>query len=287
MEKAKALINVSCEMFVVADDTALTSADRTAGRRGLCGGKLVLKIAGAMSEQGKSLDEILELLNTKVAPNLGTINLSLGPCTVPGRTSASFSLGDDEMELGLGMHGEAGVKRIKVASAKDSVKALLAHMTNHNSSTHLTLKQGDFVAVMLNNLGAISSLEMGILANEVHTQLESNYKVSIRRFYSGPFFTSLEMPGFSITVLRLTASEIVNYLDAEALCTGWSGQSFPRRLGDKRPKLTDPMLKLKNKEAQGPECDKFCQEVIIKAITFACEVSIFEKQIILRISNYG
>ena len=152
-------------LLFFSDDTALTSADRTAGRRGLSGGKLVLKIAGAMAEQGKSMDEILNMLHKKILPNLGTIGLSLGPCIVPGRTQPSFTLGQDEMELGLGVHGEAGVKRIKMASAKESVKIMLAHMTNSKSSTHLALKHGDYVAVLLNNLGAISSIEMGILGN--------------------------------------------------------------------------------------------------------------------------
>ena len=103
LERARALTSVRMEMVVIADDTALTSADRTAGRRGLSGGKLVLKIAGAMAEQGKSLDDILNMLHTKILPNLGTIGLSLGPCIVPGRSQPSFNLGQDEMELGLGM----------------------------------------------------------------------------------------------------------------------------------------------------------------------------------------
>ncbi len=259
-------------MFVVADDTALTSADKTAGRRGLAGGKLALKIAGAMAEQGKNLDEILEMLNHKISPNLGTIGLSLGPCIVPGRSQPSFVLGEDEMELGLGVHGEAGVKRVKVGTAKDSVNAMLSHMTSAKSATHLPLKQGDYVAVLLNNLGAVSNLEMGILANEVMTQLETEHKVSVRRFYSGPFFTSLEMPGFSISVLRLTSSDIVGFLDAEAVCSGWSGQAFPRRLVEKSKRLPDLTEKYADlKESRGPKMDKFGQETMIKAVTFACE----------------
>jgi len=274
VERARALTNVRCEMFVVADDTALTTADKTAGRRGLSGVQLVLKIAGAMSEQGKSIDEILEVLNTKVGPNLGTIGLSLGPCILPGRTTASFELGADEMELGLGIHGEAGVRRIKVASAKESVKAMLSHMTNPKSATHLALKQGDFVAVLLNNLGSISCLEMGVIANEVMTQLEDNLKVSVRRFYSGSFLTSLEMPGFSISILRLTQSNIVDFLDAETACGGWSGQSCPRPLTGKRAKVSDPTANLQEKISGGPQIDKQGQEAILKAVTFACEALI-------------
>ena len=103
VERARALTPVRMEMVFIADDTALTSADKTAGRRGLSGGKFALKIAGAMAEEGKSLDEILNMLHTKILPNLGTIGLSLGPCILPGRSQPTFSLGQDEMELGLGV----------------------------------------------------------------------------------------------------------------------------------------------------------------------------------------
>ena len=271
VERARALTNVRCEMFVVADDTALTVADRTAGKRGLSGAQLVLKIAGAMSEQGKNLDEILNMLNTKVSPNLGTIGLSLGPCIVPGRTQPSFTLNEDEMELGLGIHGESGVRRVKLASAKQTVEMMLNHMTSTKSATHLALKNGDYVAVLLNNLGAISHLEMGILSNEVLTQLETR-QVSVRRFYSAPFLTSLEMPGFSISVLRLTSSDIAGYLDAEAHCAGWSGQAFPRKLeGKPRDKCPDPLTNVQESIVQGPEVGKFGRESLLKAVTFACE----------------
>ena len=144
-------------------------------------------------------------------------------------------------------------------------------MTNPKSATHLALKNGDYVSVLLNNLGAISNLEMGVLAHEVVSQLEENHKVCVRRFYSGSFFTSLEMPGFSISVLKLTSSDIVGYLDAETTCGGWSGSAYPRRLEGKRPKLPDPILDIKDKTAQGPETDKFGREALLKAVTFACE----------------
>merc|ERR1712223_115360 len=274
VERARSLTNVRFETFTVADDTALTSADKTAGKRGLSGAQMVLKIAGAMAEQGKSIDEILDMLSTKVAPHLGTIGLSLGPCIVPGRPRPSFTLGEDQMELGLGVHGEAGVKRIKVESAKESVRIMLSHMTNPKSATHLALKNGDYVSVLLNNLGAMSNLEMGVLANEVVSQLEENHKLSVRRFYSGSFFTSLDMPGFSVSVLKLTSSDLVGYLEAETTCGGWSGCAYPRRLEGKRTKLPDPILNLKSKTSEGPETDKFGREALSKAVTFACEALI-------------
>ena len=271
LERAKSLTKVPCEIFVVADDTALTSADRTAGRRGLCGGKLVLKIAGALAERGKSLDEILDVLQSQVSPNLGTIGLSLGPCIVPGRTEPSFELKDDEMELGLGMHGEAGVKRVKLASANQTVKMMLDHMTNPDSSTHLQLGNGDPVAVVLNNLGAISSLEIGILSREVVTQLKSR-GVCLKRFYSGPYFTSLEMPGISITVLKLASQSIIQALDDEALCSGWVGQGFLRDLNNSvQQKLPDPILELSKSSQKGPHLNKTEQDKVRKMVINTCQ----------------
>ena len=277
LERARALVDVPCKMFVVADDTALTSADRTAGKRGLSGGKLVLKIAGALAEDGKSLNEILEILMAQVMPNLGTIGLSLGPCIVPGRTKPSFTLNNDEMELGLGVHGEAGVCRVKMASAHETIKMMLAHMTNPESLTHLELKKGDKVAILLNNLGAISHLEMGVLTNEVVKQLQA-LGVIIERFYSGPLFTSLEMPGFSISILKISSDLITKCLDAEALCSAWSGQAFTRDLSSAlQPgitKLPDPMLDLDKTQRLGPSLDQNGQDKVTNLVKNACQALI-------------
>ena len=137
----------------------------------------------------------------------------------------------------------------------------------------------DYVCVMLNNLAAISSIEMGILCNEVMSQLEETYKVCVRRCYTGHFFTSLEMPGFSISVLRLTSSDIVNFLDATTQAPGWSGQAFPRRLerSGKPQKLPDPCAAINTETGsvnKGPEVGKFGHEATLKAVTFACEAII-------------
>ena len=108
------------EMFVNGEDCALTSVDRSAGRRGLCGTMFIFKIAGAMAEAGKSLEEILATVKA-VSSKMGTMGLALGPCSLPGQ-GPLFSVDEDKLEIGLGVHGEAGVKRIKVASAKESVR---------------------------------------------------------------------------------------------------------------------------------------------------------------------
>uniref|UniRef100_A0A2C9M2E0 Triokinase/FMN cyclase n=1 Tax=Biomphalaria glabrata TaxID=6526 RepID=A0A2C9M2E0_BIOGL len=188
------------EMVVVGEDCALDSVDHSAGRRGLAGTMMIHKIAGAMSEQGKSLEDIVSYLNL-VKSFLGTIGLSLSPCSVPG-SGPSFSLQSDEMELGLGVHGEAGVRRMKIQTAREAVKTMMNHMRNPNTSTHIDVKQGDRVALMVNNLGGTSVLEMNIVAKEAISYLE-DIGVSVDRAYCGTFMTSLEMAGISITLLHI------------------------------------------------------------------------------------
>ena len=157
----------------VGEDCALESQDKTAGRRGLAGCIMAIKIAGALAERGESLRNIIDTLEGSVfPPNLGTIGLSLTPCTLPGRKEASFTLASDEMVLGLGVHGESGVKKMKMSTAKEAVKSMLDHMTNRKSFTSISFEDTHDVAVLINNLGSVTNLEMGILTNEVICQLE-------------------------------------------------------------------------------------------------------------------
>lgn len=221
-ERAKA-DGLKVNMVVVGEDCALTSSDKTAGRRGLCGTVLIHKICGALAEEGKSLEEIHQVASN-AAKNMGTIGVSLTPCSLPG-AGPSFELKSDEMELGLGIHGEAGVKRTKLLSAKEVVKMMLDHMTNPQTSTHLDLKKGDRVVCMINNLGGTSVLEMSIIAKEAIQQLESR-GVVVERAYSGSFMTSLEMAGVSITLLHLDET-IKRCLDAGTTAPGWSVPLLP------------------------------------------------------------
>ncbi|XP_062614751.1 triokinase/FMN cyclase-like [Saccostrea cucullata] len=221
-ERAKAE-GLKVNMVVVGEDCALTSADKTAGRRGLCGTVFIHKICGALAEEGKSLEEIHQVASN-AARNMGTIGVSLTPCSLPG-AGPSFELKSDEMELGLGIHGEAGVKRTKLVSAKEVVTMMLDHMTNPKTSTHINLKKGDKVACMINNLGGTSVLEMSIIAREAIQQLESR-GVAVERAYCGSLMTSLEMAGVSITLLHLDDT-IRHCLDAKTTAPGWPAPMLP------------------------------------------------------------
>ena len=129
------------EMFVNGEDCALTSVDRSAGRRGLCGTMFIFKIAGAMAEAGKSLEEIVTTVKA-VSANMGTMGLALGPCSLPGQ-GPLFSVDDDKLEIGLGVHGEAGVGSVDLCTAGEAVTKLLDHMTNPASATRIELKPGE------------------------------------------------------------------------------------------------------------------------------------------------
>ncbi|KAK7103123.1 triokinase/FMN cyclase-like [Littorina saxatilis] len=233
VERAKAE-GIKADMVVVGEDCALTSADKTAGRRGLCGTVLIHKIAGALALKGCPLEEVVKIAKDATT-KMGTVGLSLTPCSLPG-AGPSFQLAADEMELGLGIHGEAGVKRMKLQSAKDAVKTVLDHMTNPKTSTHLTLPKGESVALMVNNLGGTSVLELNIVAHEAVTYLES-MGVSVDRMYCGIFMTSLEMAGISLTVLRLDDT-LKACLDAPTSAPGWQHPLLAAGITDRRtPKV--------------------------------------------------
>uniref|UniRef100_A0A8C4Q079 Triokinase/FMN cyclase n=1 Tax=Eptatretus burgeri TaxID=7764 RepID=A0A8C4Q079_EPTBU len=215
-ERARAE-GISVAMVVVAEDCALSSPDKTAGRRGLCGTVLVHKIAGALAAESKALKEIAEIASSAVK-SMGTIGVSLSACSLPGR-GPSFHLDAHEMELGLGIHGEAGVKRMEVLSADETVRAMLDHMTDPKSDSRLHVGAGDNVALMVNNLGGTSYLELNIIARAAVDYLESK-GVTIGRAYTGTFMSSLDMAGVSLTVMHLDQRR-TSCLDADTSAPAW------------------------------------------------------------------
>ncbi|XP_074656484.1 triokinase/FMN cyclase-like isoform X2 [Tubulanus polymorphus] len=257
------------EMIVVGEDCALTTQDKTAGRRGLCGTVLIHKIAGAMAEANKSLMEILRVTRFAVA-NMGTIGLSLSPCSLPG-FGPTFNLAADEMELGLGIHGEAGVRRMKLTSAKEIVRIMFDHMTDVNTGTHLELKTGDQVCLVVNNLGGTSMLELNIVAKEAVNYLE-NLGVQVDRMYCGVFMTSLDMSGVSLTLLHLD-SLLKKYLDATSSAFAWMkpmlGNDMMERITpDKLPAIEYNINQLEDME--GDTIDPELAKIIYEALHRMC-----------------
>ncbi|XP_058876214.1 triokinase/FMN cyclase isoform X3 [Acipenser ruthenus] len=157
-------------MVIIADDCAFTAPGK-AGRRGLCGTVLIHKLAGALAEEGRPLVEIVERVS-RAAQHMGTLGVSLSPCCLPG-ACPTFTLGADQMELGLGIHGEVGISRSKMASADEVVTMMIDHMTDSSSQSHLPLKAGDSVVLVVNNLGGLSCLEMAVVAGSAVRSLDA------------------------------------------------------------------------------------------------------------------
>ncbi|XP_073430018.1 triokinase/FMN cyclase isoform X2 [Dendrobates tinctorius] len=207
---------VDVEMVVVADDCAFV-CPRKAGRRGLCGIILIHKIAGALAEEGKSLQEISSFVKSAAA-GIGTLGVSLSPCSVPG-SGPTFSLGSDELELGLGIHGEAGVQRYKIMSCDEVVKIMIDHMTDPGSKSRVDLRSGDAIILIVNNLGGLSCLELQIVAGSAVRLLEGR-GLHIERAMTGSFMTALEMSGVSLSVMK-TSAEILLLFDKDTSAPAW------------------------------------------------------------------
>uniref|UniRef100_A0A1A8JP18 Triokinase/FMN cyclase n=1 Tax=Nothobranchius kuhntae TaxID=321403 RepID=A0A1A8JP18_NOTKU len=211
---------VAVDMVIVAEDCAFDQPSK-AGRRGLCGTVFIHKLAGALAEEGCPLDQIVSKV-TEVLKGIGTLGVSLSPCSVPG-CLPSFDLPPGDMELGLGIHGEPGIQRSKVASADEVVKTMLDHMTNPDSQSHLPLSSGDAVVLCVNNLGALSCLEMAVVTRAALNCLESRGVVVVR-VMSGAFMTSLEMAGVSLTLMKINP-EVLRLFDATTSAPAWPSLS--------------------------------------------------------------
>lgn len=213
------------EMVVVGDDVALAAGGAHAGRRGIAGTVLVHKIAGAAADEGKSLSDVADAARAAAA-SIGTMGVALGACTVPAAGEPSFELAEDEIEWGLGIHGEPGVERGPVRTANAIVERLLDAII-----VDLGLTGGDSVALLVNNLGGTSVSELGIMAGAALRYLESRGLV-VERGWTGTFLTALEMPGCSLTLLKVD-DERVARLDAPTTTTAWP--SGPGLIASGRP----------------------------------------------------
>ncbi len=189
---------VTADYVVVDDDVSISKQQQNAGRRGIVGTIFVHKIAGALAEEGAPLADV-KAMAERVIQNTRSMGMALTPCIVPEAGAPSFTLADDEMELGMGIHGEAGVKRQRVLNAAETVSALLTPILDE-----LNLSAGDEVAAIVNGLGATPLMELLIVNRELHRQLGEK-SVVIGKTFVGNYMTALEMAGCSISILKLDA----------------------------------------------------------------------------------
>ncbi|CAN5904841.1 dihydroxyacetone kinase subunit DhaK [soil metagenome] len=193
---------------LVKDDVASAPADEADRRRGVAGMVFAFKIAGAKADAGGTLDEVVAITEKALA-NIRSMGVALSPCTVPRVGKPSFTLGDDEMEIGMGIHGEPGFKRETLQSADDITERIMSALLDD-----LKPAEGDRLAVMVNGLGATPPEELYIMYRKVHDLLGAR-NLNVHRAYVGEYATSMEMAGASITLFRLD-DELGELLDAPA-----------------------------------------------------------------------
>ncbi|KAI4672778.1 uncharacterized protein J4E78_001280 [Alternaria triticimaculans] len=223
VEKARAA-GIEVDMVVVGDDAGVGRAKGgKVGRRGIAGTVLVQKIAGALAAKGANLKDVTQMAQL-VADNTVSIGSSLAHVHVPGRREAEEDeLAEGLVEIGMGIHNEAGSERKKI-DLPGLVKTMLSHCLDvadqDRSFSKITDK--DEVVLLVNNLGGVSPLELSGITNEVVEQLADSFKTKPVRILAGTFMTSLNGLGFSISLLRVADASMLELLDAPAEASGWS-----------------------------------------------------------------
>jgi triose/dihydroxyacetone kinase / FAD-AMP lyase (cyclizing) len=211
---------IPVEIVIVDDDVALKGSGQATGARGLAGTVLIHKVVGAAAAERKNLAALAALGKAAVA-SLATMGVSFSAGTSPAVGKPGFELGEQEMELGLGIHGEPGVRRMALQPADVLTETLLTEILQHANF-------GDerCVAVMVNNLGATTEMELAIVARHAASFLAGN-GFSVERIYAGTFLSSLDMAGISISVLGLN-DERLRLLDAATTAPAWPNASRQR-----------------------------------------------------------
>ena len=198
---------IHVESVIINDDVAVRDSTYTTGRRGVAGSFLVNKITGSKAESGASLEDVKATAEKAVA-NVRTMGAAISACTVPAAGKPGFEIGENEIEIGMGVHGEPGTYRDKMMSADKITDILLERILADIDFT------GSEVAVLINSSGATPLMELYIINNHVADVLASR-NIKVHKTYIGEFMTSLEMAGFSISLLRLD-DELKELLDAPA-----------------------------------------------------------------------
>lgn len=186
---------IEVRTVVINDDVAVKNSLYTVGRRGVAGNFFVIKAVGAASEKGADLEK-LESLGNRIVAVTRTMGMALTGCTPPAKGSPIFTLAEDEMEMGIGIHGEPGRARVKITNANKIVDDLFDAVYSD-----LPYKSGDNVALMVNGLGGTPISELYVLYAHAH-ELVEKCGMKVWRSYVGEYCTSLEMAGFSLTLVK-------------------------------------------------------------------------------------
>ena len=205
--------DIKVESIVVADDVASASTEEKEKRRGVTGMLYVFKTTGAIAETGADFDEVKRIA-LKTNENIRTMGIALTPTILPQAGKPTFEIGDDEMEIGMGIHGEPGIRRGKLKTANEITEELSEKLLSD-----IDLNKGDKVSLLINSLGATPHEELFIVANKFNNILSDNGIINSKS-YVGRYATSMEMAGMSITILKLD-DELEKLLLEEANCPFW------------------------------------------------------------------
>ncbi len=205
---------IKTRKIIVADDIASASDTEKEKRRGIAGMIFVFKIAGAIAETGASLDDVSKIA-AEANNNIRTLGVAVSPCILPEAGKPTFEIGKDEIEIGMGIHGEPGIKREKLKPANDLVDDLYKRIIDDSKLTN-----NDNIAVMINSLGATPLEELYIISKRVNENL-INSKINNIKTYVGRYATSMEMAGMSITTLKLN-DKLKKYLFSSSECPFWN-----------------------------------------------------------------
>lgn len=204
---------IETKTVIVADDIASAKVDERDKRRGIAGMIFVFKVAGALAEKGASLEDIYKIASDTNS-NVRTLGVALSPCILPEAGKPTFEINKDEIEIGMGIHGEPGISREKIKSANDLTDDICKRILDDFNLSNQE------VGLMINSLGATPLEELYIVSRRVVENF-NNHKISIFKNYVGRYATSMEMAGMSITVLKLN-NKIKENLIAPTDCPFWT-----------------------------------------------------------------
>ena len=195
---------INVDYIIVNDDVAVEDSTYTTGRRGIAGTIFVHKVLGAMARSGKSLEE-MKAMAEKIVKNIKSMGMATKACINPISGKESFDLSEDDMEIGVGIHGEPGVKQEKIKTADEISKELLDHILDDFENL-----DGDFV-LMVNGMGQTTEMELFIVNNFASDYLKER-NINIKKTFLGNFMTSMDMAGFSLTLFKVD-DEILKLLE--------------------------------------------------------------------------
>src|SRR5690625_1514412 len=187
---------IQVEQVVVNDDVAVEDSSFTTGRRGIAGTVFVHKMAGAKAELGGTLKEV-KAVAEKTIENVRSMGMAISHCLIPEAGKPSFTLEENEMEMGIGIHGEPGISRTDIAPAKE-----IAAQLTEKVLEDMSLEKGDEVVVMVNGLGATPEMELFIVNKTVQEMLKDR-GINVHKTFVGEYMTALEMGGCSVTLLKV------------------------------------------------------------------------------------